>query len=456
MIAFVLLRVFLILLLVAANAFFAAAEFALVSVRDTRIQQLIEARRIGARIVQKLHRNLDEVVNGVQLGITVTSLTLGWVGEPLLARMVEGSIGRIPHAALYSHGIAIVVAFALITTLHVILGELIPKSLALQRAEQVALAVAGPMDVFLTISRPFLFTMSRAAGVVLRIFGSRKIRQGPIHSPDELKLIVTASRQFGEIPPFQEEMIHKALELDNVTVREVMVPRPDIFSLPGDLTLSDALGRVVEEQHSRIPVYDPQRGPEHIIGVLYAKDLMRWTRLRLTMHPIQPVAGRIADMKISQIMHDVLVVPETKVLTELLEEFKDRKRHLAVVVDEFGSTAGVITVEDILEQLVGEIEDEFDVPPPEQPVLEGKIVLVLEGSFSIRDLESQYQLSLPRDAGFETLAGFVLARLQKIPKLGESFDYEGHRFTVAEMEGHRIARVKIEKLEPARLGQVGD
>jgi len=144
------------------------------------------------------------------------------------------------------------------------------------------------------------------------------------------------------------------------------------------------------------------------------------------------------------------------VLTELLEEFKDRKRHLAVVVDEFGSTAGVITVEDILEQLVGEIEDEFDVPPPEQPVLEGKIVLVLEGSFSIRDLESQYQLSLPRDAGFETLAGFVLARLQKIPKLGESFDYEGHRYTVAEMEGHRIAKVKIEKLEPARMGQAGD
>ncbi|OLC23182.1 MAG: hypothetical protein AUH36_00825 [Chloroflexi bacterium 13_1_40CM_55_7] len=456
MIAFVLLRVFLILLLVAANAFFAAAEFALVSVRDTRIQQLIEARRIGARIVQKLHRNLDEVVNGVQLGITVTSLTLGWVGEPLLARMVEGSIGRIPHAALYSHGIAIVIAFALITFLHVILGELVPKSLALQRAEQVALAVAGPMDVFLTVSRPFLFVMSRAAGVVLRIFGSRKIRQGPIHSPDELKLIVTASRQFGQIPPFQEEVIHQALELENITVREVMVPRPDIFSLPGDLTLEEALGRVVEEQHSRISVYDPQRGPEHIIGVLYAKDLMRWTRLRYTANPMQPVLPRITNMKISQIMHDVLVVPETKVLTELLEEFKQRKRHLAVVVDEFGSTAGVITVEDILEQLVGEIEDEFDVVPPQHAALEGKTALVLEGSASIRDLESQHDLLLPRDAGFETLAGFVLSRLQRVPSIGDTFDYEGHRFTVAEMEGHRIARVKIEKLEPARLGQVGD
>jgi magnesium and cobalt exporter, CNNM family len=453
MIAFVLIRVFLILLLVAANAFFAAAEFALVSIRETRIQQLIEARRISARIVQKLHRNLDEVVNGVQLGITVVSLTLGWVGEPLLARIVEGLLGQATsHVTIYAHGIAIAIAFILITCLHVILGELVPKSLALQRGEQVALAVAAPMEFWLTLTRPFIFGMSAAAGSVLRVFGSRKIRQGPIHSPDELKLIVTASRQFGQIPPFQEEMIHHALELESITVREVMVPRPDIFSLPGDLSLDEALARVVEEQHSRIPVYDPQSGPEHIIGVLYSKDLMRWARLRLT----QPIAARASATRIGQIMHDVLVVPETKVLTELLEEFKDRKRHLAVVVDEFGSTAGVITVEDILEQLVGEIEDEFDAPPPEQPTIEGKIALVLDGSFGIRDLESQYQLSVPRDGGFETLAGFVLARLQKIPRVGDAFDFEGHRFTVEEMEGHRIARIQIEKLQPAPVGKAGD
>ena len=250
-------------------------------------------------------------------------------------------------------------------------------------------------------------------------------------------------------------MIHHALELDNVTVREVMVPRPDIFSLPGDLTIAEALGRVVEEQHSRIPVYDPQRGPEHIIGVLYAKDLMRWTRLRLTATADQS-AARVSAMRISQIMHDVLVVPETKALTELLEEFKQRKRHLAVVVDEFGSTAGVITVEDVLEQIVGEIEDEFDVAPPQQALVEGKIALLLEGSVSIRDLESQYQLLLPRDSGFETLAGFILARLQRIPRQGESFDYDSHRYTVQAIEGHRIAKVKIEKMEPKAVGQAGD
>jgi CBS domain containing-hemolysin-like protein len=458
MIAFVLVRVFLVLLLVAANAFFAAAEFSLVSLRDTRIQQLIAAHRIGARTVQKLHRNLDEVVNGVQLGITIVSLTLGWIGEPIVARIVEGIpfLREVPHALVYAHSIAIAIAFTLITCMHVILGELVPKSLALQRAEQVALAIAAPMDVFLTLSRPVLFLMSRAAGSVLRIFGSKKVRQGSIHSPDELKLIVTASRQLGQIPEFQEEMIHRALELDDVTVREVMVPRPDIFSLPGNLTLDEALGRVIEEQHSRIPVYGPQSGPEHIVGVLYSKDLMRWTRLRITANPMQPLSTRIANMKISQIMHDVLVVPETKVLTELLHEFKERKRHMAVVVDEFGSTAGVITVEDVLEQLVGELEDEFDTTPAEQPAFDEDSVLSLEGSVSIRDLESQYELSIPRDGGFETLAGFILSRLQKLPSVGESFEYEDHRFTVEEMEGHRIARVRIEKLEPVRAGQTGD
>jgi len=456
MVAFVLLRVFLILLLVAANAFFAAAEFALVSVRDTRIQQLIDAHRIGARTVLKLHQNLDEVVNGVQLGITLTSLTLGWVGEPLGARMVEAWLGQVPHVAIYAHAVGTALAFMVITYLHVILGELVPKSLALQRSERVALAVAAPMDVFLTVARPFLYFMRRSGGFVLKLFGSRQVRRGAVHSPDELKLIVTASRQFGQIPHVQEEMIHNALELDNITVREVMVPRPDIFALPGDLTLDEALGRIVEEQHSRIPIYDPQRGTEHIVGVLYSKDLMRWMRLRLTLNANHPIAERIAKMQISRIMRNVLVIPETKVLTDLLQEFKERKRHLAVVVDEYGSTAGVITVEDVVEQLVGEIEDEFDVIPPDQPVLEGSNILLLEGSTNIRDLESQYQLSLPRDAGFETLAGFMLANLQKIPHPGDSFDFEGRRFTVEDMDGHRIAKVRIENLAPAAMRQTGD
>ena len=446
MFAFVLLRILLILLLVAANAFFAAAEFALVSVRDTRIQQLIEAGRLGARTVQRLHQNLDEVVNGVQLGITMVSLTLGWIGEPMVASLVGSLpiVQRLPHVAIYAHTIAIAIAFTLITYMHVILGELVPKTLALQRAEQIALAVAAPMEAFLTLTRPVLFFMRRSGGLVLRLFGAQLARRGgAVHSPDELKLIVTASRQFGQIPEFQEEMIHSAIELDSITVKEVMVARPDIFSLPSDLQLDDALGRVVEGQHSRVPVFDPQRGPEHIVGVLYYKDLMRWMRLRLS-NLGQSSATRISRMQIGQIMHDVVVVPETKVLAELLSEFKERRRHLAVVVDEFGSTAGVITVEDILEQLVGDIEDEFDVSP-NQPALEDESVMVIDGSANIRDLETEYGLSLPRDAGFETLAGFILARLQRIPAARDTFEFEGRRYTVEELEGHRISKVRVEK-----------
>lgn len=457
MVAFVLLRVLLILALVAANAFFAAAEFALVTIRDTRIQQLIEARRIGARILQRLHRNLDEVVNGVQLGVTVVSLTLGWIGEPMVAHFVEGMhfLEKVPHAVFYAHGIAFAIAFGLITFMHVILGELVPKSLALQRAEQVALAVAAPMDVWLTLTRPLIFVMSSSASSVLKAFGLRKMRQGPVHSPDEVKLIVSASRELGQIAATQEEMVHNALDLENITVREVMVPRPDIFSLPGSMTLQEALEKVVEEQHSRIPVYDPASGPEHIIGVLYFKDLMRWLRLRLVARPLQAASSRVAEMKISQIMHDALVVPESKPLAELLEEFKDRKRHMAIVVDEFGSTAGLITVEDILEQLVGEIEDEFDIISPEAARLGESKNLVLDGTIGLRDLEAQYDLLLPRDAGFETLAGFMLSRLQKIPAVGDSCYYGGKKFVVEEMEGHRIARVRIEDAQPA-AAQAGD
>jgi CBS domain containing-hemolysin-like protein len=451
MIAYVLLRVFVILLLVAANAFFAAAEFALVSVRETRIQQLIEAHRAGARTVLKLHQQLSRVVNGVQLGITATSLTLGWLGEPFLARLFEDWIGSVPHAAIYAHAVAVTVAFVMITSLLVIMGELVPKSLALQRAERVALAVAAPMDVFLTVTAPLTIGMSRAAGFVLRVFGTHEIRHGSVHSPDELKLIVTAARTSGQLSSNQEEMLLNAIELDNIAARQVMVPRTRIFSLPSDLNLDEALSRVVDEQHSRIPVYDPQRGPEHIVGVLYAKDLMRWTRLRLgpTAAPPAATALRIAQMKIGQVMHDVLVVPETKSLLDLLVEFQQRKRHLAVVVDEFGSTAGVISVEDLLEQLVGELEDEFDVASTQPAVTDVNAPLVLDGAINIRDLEAQYELKLPQDEGFETLAGFLLSRLQKMPAGGEAFDYEGHRFVVEKMEGHRIATVRIEPVPAA-------
>jgi CBS domain containing-hemolysin-like protein len=261
-----------------------------------------------------------------------------------------------------------------------------------------------------------------------------------------LKLIVTASRRVGLLPEIQEDMIHRALELGTMTAREVMTPRPDIFSLPADMTLEEAMGRVLEAQHSRIPVYDAKLGPEHILGVLYVKDLVRLMQLRFSQATVPPL--RPGSTRLRHVMRDVLVVPETKPLADLLVEFKQRRRHLAVVVDEFGSTAGVISVEDVLEQIVGEMEDEYD-QAPQPPIDLGPSAEVLEGSENIRDLESQHQLKLPRDQGFETLGGFVLARLQKIPRGGESFEFQGYRFTVLQMDGHRIAAVKVEPSAPA-------
>lgn len=446
MVTFVVLRIAAVVLLVAANAFFVAAEFALVSVRETRLQQLIAAHRIGARTVQKLHQKLDEFIAAVQFGVTISSLALGWIGEAAMARVLEPLFVRLPHSHLYAHGISIAVAFILITYLHVILGEVVPKSLALQRTERVALAVAGPMDVFMTLAAPLLKVMTASSRLVLKAFGARQVREGGVHSPEELKLIVSASHRIGILEAPQEQIIQRALDLENVFVREIMVPRPDIFSLPGDMPLDKAFERVVDEQHSRVPVYDPQRGPEHIIGVLYAKDLMRWLRHRLDRSASSQLQSRSTDLKVRHMMREVLVVPETKPLPDLLMEFKQRKRHLAVVVDEFGSTAGVVTVEDILEQLVGEIEDEFDISEP--IFAPGDSAMTLNGAVNIRDLESQYHINLPRDEGFETLAGFLLARLQRIPAVGDSFEHEGRRYTVVAMDGLRVDTVKIETLQP--------
>jgi CBS domain containing-hemolysin-like protein len=439
---FVLLRIIVVILLVAANGFFAAGEYALVSIRDTRLQQLIDEGRIGARTIRKLHNKLDEVLNGIQIGVTMASLALGWIGEESLARMLVVPLARLPHAALFAHGLATLLAFTIITYLHVILGEVVPKSIALQKAEQVALAVSGPLDFFITVFSPVTRTMAASSRYVLRSFGWSQIREGGVHTPEELKLSVTASHRYGLISSLQQELLHRALDLESITVREIMVPRPDIFSLPGDMLLEEAAAKVIEEQHSRIPVYDPARGPEAIIGVLYSKDLMRWMQFRLQAQTAAEPGLLQPGLSVRHIVRDVLVVPETKLLPDLLDEFKHRRRHLAVVVDEYGSTAGVVSVEDVLEQLVGEIEDEFDVVP--RANLGNPASLVLDASLNIRDLESQHNLHLPRDEGFETLAGFVVAKLQRIPRAGDSFLYQRRRFTILEMEGRRVESVKVD------------
>lgn len=450
----------LIAFFILANSFFVAAEFALVSVRETRITQLIAEARPGARTVRKLKDNLDEFLPAVQFGVTIASLALGGLGEPALAEAVLHVLNRLPERLqggavvpheVYAHAIAVTLAFAAITYLEVLLGELVPKSLALGKAERIALAVAAPMDVFIRMTRPAVRVMNVSASLVLRIFRAPLRAESTAHSPEELKLMALGAQRAGLLPPLQTEMIQRALELGSVTASEIMTPRGQIVSLPADLTLERASARLVDEQHSRVPVFDPVRGPEHIIGVVYAKDVARLMHFRGMSAGIRAYAP--PELTLAQVMRDMLVIPETKPAVEILAEFQERRRQMAIVVDEYGSTLGLVTAEDVLEQIVGELEDEFDTGPslPLTPAGEG---VLLDGAVSLRDLVNQLRWELPREPGVETLAGFLLLRLGHLPAVGESLQTEGKRFTVVAMDGRRVARVRVEPLL-AGVGGVG-
>jgi CBS domain containing-hemolysin-like protein len=453
MLEWVLVHGSLIAFFILANSFFVAAEFALVSVRETRIEQLIALNRPGARTALDLKHNIDEVLPAVQFGVTFASLALGGIGEPALAEAVLHAVARMPflerlpgvttHPEIFAHSIAVVVAFGLITYFEVLLGELVPKSLALQRAERIAVAVAGPVDVFIRMTRPAVKLMNVSATLVLKIFRAPLRGESSAHSPEELKLMATATRRMGLLPPFQEEMIHRAIELNQVVASEIMTPRGKIFSLPADMALEAASARIVEEQHSRVPVYEEERGKDHIIGVVYSKDVARLMHFRGMANGLGSRGP--SGITVRQVMRDVLVVPETKLALELLQEFQERRRQIAIVVDEFGSTLGLVTAEDVLEQVVGELEDEFDTGR-NLPLAASGGGLLLDGSASLRDLTTQLQWKLPREAGVETLAGFLLAKLGHIPQPGERVDFGARRFEVVEMEGKRIARVRVEPI----------
>jgi putative hemolysin len=441
-----------IALLILANGFFVAAEFALVSLRETRVEQLIAQRRPGARTVRRLQQNLDDFLPAVQFGVTLCSLALGWIGEPVVAAVFREWLSYLPHVNVYAHLIAVPVAFALITYFHVLLGELVPKSLALRKVDQMALGVAGPMDAFIRITRPAVRLLNRSAALVLRLFRAPMVHEGSVHSPEELKLIATAARRVGLLPEFQESLIHRAVEVNEIPTREIMTPRQRIFSLPADMLIEAASARIVEELHSRIPVYDPARGPDHIVGVAYSKDISRLMHFRASART-RFADAPFTELRLRQVMREVLVVPETKPVLDLLQEFQQRRRHLAIVVDEFGTTVGLVTVEDAIEQLVGEVEDEFDVAA-KTTLTSASGSVVLDGSVNLRDLETQMNWRLPRDGGVETLAGFLLTRLGKIPKGGETVEFEGRKLTVAEMNGNRISKVVVENLTPQNNEQV--
>ena len=437
-----LLKASLITGLVALNAFFVATEYALLSVRRTRLEQLSNEGNSQAKLVLTLLSDMVALFSGTQLGITVISLLMGWLGEAVMADAInhwlDGYLGRFARAAV-AHSVSVGIAFLLITILLMVLGELVPKAMAYDNAERFALAVARPMFLFLRLSRyPVRMLDTMANGVLHSLHRSPDRGLGPAHTAEEVKLIVSGIRKRGLLDEEQEEMIHSVFDLDRVRVREIMVAWNRITCLPVTTDLAMLLDRVVKDQHSRIPIYDSL--PDQIVGVLYTKDL-----LSVLAERARAATPATTGFDLRTVLHQPMIVPEGMSLTQMLKEARRRHSQMALVVDEFGTFVGLVTIEDVLEQIVGEIQDEYD--REESAVRKvGENVLVVDASISLRDLASEHDIILPRGAGYETLAGFALARLGFIPHGGETFIYELRRYTVLELEGRRVSKIRIETL----------
>src|ERR1700734_2624164 len=446
------LQLFAVLALVGVNAFFAAAEFSLVAVRQSRVRQLVEQGDARAKVVEALLTDLTRVVSGVQVGITLASLSLGYLGEITLASILSPLVQAIPRpwAAIIAHGTALAIAFGMLTVLQVVLGELVPKSLSLARAERVALLIARPFSWFLNT---FRWAIDLLDGWAEKIVGALGVVSPHSHtlvrSTEELQVMIQQARDRGLLPAAEVKFIQAAMELGQIQAREVMVPRPDVHALPGSATLEDTMTMFATTQRSRIPVYEGTL--DHILGFVHIKDMI-WilldrARRAEDRHPF-------AEFNLRSVLRDALIVPETKPVSELLLEFRARRTGLAMIVDEFGSILGLATLEDILEQMVGEIHDEFDVV--ERPLTLPDGGMIFDAAIKIRELAARYKIILPQDPSYETVGGFVLARLGFIPRGGESFEADGFRFTVMEMEHRRVSRVKIKRLGVPATGAAAE
>ena len=455
------LRLLAVLMLVAINGFFAAAEFSLVAVRASRVRQLMEGGDPRARIVHELLGQLDRVVSGVQVGITLTSLAIGALGEPVFAQLFRPLFDWLPgsRAVLLAHGFAIILAFAFLTLLHVVFGELVPKTISLERAGRASLLVARPFFWYLTTFRWAVVLLEGFSRKVVRALGVTGLAAGHTipHSAEELQVQIRQAGEHGLLGPGEERLILGALELRQLRVRDIMIPRPDVHALPVESGFEETLALFAKTQRSRLPVYESTL--DHVLGFVHVKDLLavlsdRERRSEQGTPPPRPLQSSSQNFDLRRFLRELLIVPESKLAGELLIEMRARRNSLAMVVDEFGSILGLVTLEDVLEQMVGEIHDEFDVVQAPQIVGSGpEMAMVFDGAVGLRDLETQYEIKLPEDPAYATLGGFVLTHLGFIPRGGESFDFAGYRFTVLEMERRRVARIKLQRLiaaAPAR------
>ncbi|MBI4546338.1 MAG: HlyC/CorC family transporter [Ignavibacteriae bacterium] len=425
-------NIIFILLLVLANGFFVAAEFAIVKVRVSQIAQRVKKGHRYAALAKNIVEHLDAYLSATQLGITLASLGLGWAGEPLLADMLRGPLsilGVTTEQAL--HAISFGVAFAILTFLHIILGELAPKSLAIQHAEATTLVVSLPLQLFYRIFQPVIWVLNTAANFLLNLIGIPPSSATELlHSPEELEMIVSESARSGVINKTEQELITSIFEFSTTTAKEIMVPRTDVVAIDYNTSRDKLIRIVTEEGYSRMPVY--KESIDNIVGIIYTKDLINLLEHR--------------DLIVLQdIIRPAYFVPETIKISQLMRELQEQKMHMAIVVDEFGGMQGIITMEDILEEIVGEIHDEYDeVLKDVEQSADGSALV--NARISIHDFNEKFGAEVPEDLEYETLNGFLYKLTGRIPEQNENIRYNNLTFTVMKKSQRRVRQVKVRKV----------
>ncbi|MEB2283383.1 MAG: hypothetical protein B6D46_06425 [Polyangiaceae bacterium UTPRO1] len=427
-------RAYLLLaaLLVFLNAFFVAAEFAIVKVRSTRVQELVRDGVRGSVAVANAIKDLDAYLSATQLGITLASLGLGWIGEPAFASIVGpllASCGIWSEKVVYS--ISLTIAFAFITFLHIVLGELAPKSLAIRRPEETSLLVAPPLRLFYRLFYPALWFLNASSSFFLHLLRITPASETELaHSEEELRLLLAESHRTGTLSASKRKLLENVFDYTRRSAKHIMVPRADIVYLSLQRTLAENLEIMHQAQHTRYPICDDDI--DHVVGMIHAKDLFR---------PFEDLRDSSDLLKLKR---DILFVPESRSLEALQRDFQQRRVHMAIVVDEYGGTSGLVTLEDILEEIVGEIQDEFDAEAPRMEATpEGYVV---DGLVLLEEIAARLGFTLP-DHKSSTLGGYVIARLGRIARLGDWVTIGGYTAKVIEMKGRRVSKLLVTQQE---------
>jgi CBS domain containing-hemolysin-like protein len=406
-----------------------------VSIRRTRIAELVARGQAGADAVQKAIENPDRVIAATQLGITLASLALGWVGEPALSHFIYPVVQWVPLEIQdeLSHSISAAIAFTIITFLHVVAGELAPKSIALQNPERTSLFVAGPTLWVERLFKPAIWALNGAGNGLLRLIGvSPASSHQLLHSVEELKMLVTASAQGGVVEAEEREMLHAVFDFGELVVRQVMVPRTEVVAVDAGASLDEMIALATQSGYTKFPVFEESL--DQVIGIVHVKDMLA----AMQKPGERPCLAR-------NLAREPLFVPEAIAVNALLQQFRSYRQHSAIVLDEFGGTAGLVTLEDLLEEIVGEVNDQFDSNTPEFQVLADGSILI-DGLALIEDVNDKLGLIL-QEAYYDTIAGYVLGRMGRIPAVNEVIEADGVRIRVEQMDGLRIASIALTRLE---------